>query len=81
MNTADKLRDIAYGVPSQMQDIILQAANELDAAARGSLTKPQIEAEYHKQMRAAECEPRLATFDAFIAGVRFAEAASREGKA
>ena len=49
------------------------------------MTNPQIEAEYHKQMRATGYEPRLATFDAFIAGVRFAEnitgeAAGQEGK-
>ena len=36
MTTADKLRNIADWVPSQMQETLLQAANELEARERGA---------------------------------------------
>ena len=45
----------------------------LPAPVAQPLTKPHIEHEYLIQCKAAGVEPRLATFDAFIAGVRFAE--------
>lgn len=49
------------------------------AIVKQPLTKPVIEGEYHTQIRAADEQPRLATFDAFISGVRFAECTHKIG--
>lgn len=47
--------------------------NAPPAAAQVPLTKPEMEAEYLRIQKQIGEEPRLATFDAFINGVRFAE--------